>query len=76
MTDRCPENTAVPLEIETDQSVHMEYDESPLSYSATMEEMERQPLLQDFDPPPDYTDPGFYEYDELPSYQQVQEESI
>jgi hypothetical protein len=52
-----------------------DYDDSPLSYSATMAEMERQPLLQNYDPPPDYTDQGIMDQDELPSYQQVQEES-
>ena len=48
------------------------YDDSPISYSALIHN-ETTPLLQDFDPPPDYTDHGAFE--ELPTYQQVQEES-
>jgi hypothetical protein len=68
---RPPENEHV-VDVDYEEE---DYEESPLSYSATMAEMERQPLLQDCDPPPDYTDQGIMDQDELPSYQQVQEES-
>lgn len=58
-----------------------QFDDSPTNYSEIIQAEEytecgneNTPLLQDSDPPPDYTDFGNMDEEELPSYQQVQRE--